>query len=60
MHGVGLDLDVRSWFSDEAPARPRAARARASRRRTRAPRLPPRVPTPKVPRDLIAKALRDL
>jgi radical SAM superfamily enzyme YgiQ (UPF0313 family) len=48
MHGVGLDLDVRSWFSG---ARPRA-------------RLPPdrrqkKVPSTQVPADLIANALRN-
>jgi radical SAM superfamily enzyme YgiQ (UPF0313 family) len=41
MHGVGLDLDVRSWFS-------------SSGRRGRARR---RVPAAQVPADLIAKAL---
>jgi len=48
MHGVGLDLDVRSWFSG---ARPRGA-SRARRQTAR------RVPTTQVPADLIANALR--
>jgi radical SAM superfamily enzyme YgiQ (UPF0313 family) len=43
MHGVGLDEDVRTWFDDGAPA-PRG------RRRAR-------VPAPKVPRNLIRRAL---
>ncbi len=43
MHGVGLDLDVRSWFSS-----PGAGGRRARRK----------VPAPDVPPDLIAKALR--
>jgi radical SAM superfamily enzyme YgiQ (UPF0313 family) len=52
MHGVGLDLDVRAWFSDgERPPSP----ARAGRRGARPGR---RVPAPKVPRDLISNALR--
>src|SRR6185295_5821472 len=42
MHGVGIDEDVRRWF--EAP--PRAARRAAAA-----------VPAPKVPRDLIRRAL---
>jgi radical SAM superfamily enzyme YgiQ (UPF0313 family) len=46
MHGVGLDLDVRSWFS--------GARSQARRR----PRQR-KVPTTQVPADLIANALRD-
>ena len=50
MHGVGLDLDVRSWFSGaRAPGAPRA-RLRPRQRR---------VPTTQVPADLIANALRD-
>jgi hypothetical protein len=47
MHGIGLDVDVRTWFVDGPKDRPRA-------RAKRAPRLPP----PDVPRDLIRKALR--
>jgi hypothetical protein len=42
MHGVGLDLDVRSWFSSPQ---------RGSRRARR------KVPAAQVPADLIAKAL---
>ena len=48
MHGIGLDEDVRTWFDDAAPApvsRPR--------RKLR----PPRVPAPKVPPNLIRRAL---
>jgi radical SAM superfamily enzyme YgiQ (UPF0313 family) len=44
MHGVGLDLDVRSWFARES------AEGRGRRRQ--------RVPAPQVPRDLILNALR--
>ena len=47
MHGVGLDLDVRSWFSG---ARPSGAKGAPRRRK---------VPTTQVPADLIANALRD-
>jgi len=47
MHGVGLDLDVRSWFSVSAGGGPNGGR-RARRK----------VPAPDVPPDLIAKALR--
>jgi radical SAM superfamily enzyme YgiQ (UPF0313 family) len=43
MHGVGLDEDVRTWFDDGAPA-PRGRRGA-------------RVPAPKVPRNLIRRAL---
>jgi hypothetical protein len=43
MHGIGLDADVRTWFA-EAPARPRARRAR-------------RVPPTTVPQNLIQEAL---
>ncbi|HXU02515.1 MAG TPA: hypothetical protein VN903_16235, partial [Polyangia bacterium] len=43
MHGVGLDQDVRTWFDEGAPA-PRARRGA-------------RVPAPKVPRNLIRRAL---
>jgi hypothetical protein len=60
MHGVGLELDVRSWFS-EPPARSRSAegkrRAKPVRRAAARPR---RVPTPKVPPDLISSALREV
>jgi len=49
MHGVGLDADVRMWFAEPAP-RPGRSNARAAR----APRLPP----PRVPPDLVRKALR--
>jgi hypothetical protein len=45
MHGVGLDLDVRSWFSSGSSG-PRGGR-RARRK----------VPAAQVPADLIAKAL---
>jgi radical SAM superfamily enzyme YgiQ (UPF0313 family) len=60
MHGVGLDIDLRSWFS-EAPeasrhSSDRRSRSRAGRRAAPAGR---RVPTPKVPRDLISNALRE-
>jgi len=50
MHGVGLDLDVRSWFSGP---RPRVTKGAGRRPRQR------RVPTTQVPADLIANALRD-
>ena len=60
MHGVGLDIDLRSWFSEpsEASHDPggRRPRSRAGRRAVPAIR---RVPTPKVPRDLISNALRE-
>jgi hypothetical protein len=42
MHGLGLDEDVRSWF----PPRPTDGRAKAKR-----------LPSPKVPPDLISRAL---
>jgi hypothetical protein len=60
MHGVGLELDVRSWFAEAAaPARRTARRAtRASARRP--PHRPRRVPAAKVAPDLIANALRGL
>jgi radical SAM superfamily enzyme YgiQ (UPF0313 family) len=56
MHGVGLDLDVRSWFSGARPPDPSGARPR--------PRAGPRprqrkVPSTRVPADLIANALRN-
>jgi radical SAM superfamily enzyme YgiQ (UPF0313 family) len=52
MHGVGLDLDVRSWFSG---ARPRgASQARLAPRPRRK-----KVPITQVPADLIANALRN-
>ena len=44
MHGLGLDADVRTWFTEPTVAKPRGKRA---------PRLPP----PEVPSDLIRKAL---
>ena len=47
MHGVGLDLDVRSWFSDARPRSP--SRARPGQRK---------IPTTQVPADLITNALR--
>ena len=50
MHGVGLDLDVRSWFSGPPPQVTKGARRRPRQRR---------VPTTQVPADLIANALRD-
>ena len=50
MHGVGLDLDVRSWFSGARPPGKSRARPRLRRRK---------VPTTQVPADLIANALRD-
>jgi hypothetical protein len=46
MHGVGLDLDVRSWFSSDSSSAHRGGR-RARRK----------VPAAQVPADLIAKAL---
>jgi radical SAM superfamily enzyme YgiQ (UPF0313 family) len=46
MHGVGLDLDVRSWFSSDSSWPQRGSR-RARRK----------VPAAQVPADLIAKAL---
>ena len=49
MHGVGLDLDVRSWFSDARPPGKSRARLRPRQRK---------VPTTRVPADLIANALR--
>jgi hypothetical protein len=50
MHGVGLDLDVRSWFSGARPRSASPARPRPHRRQ---------VPTTQVPADLIANALRN-
>jgi radical SAM superfamily enzyme YgiQ (UPF0313 family) len=49
MHGVGLDTDLRSWFAEPAESPRRAAAKR-----------PRRVPKPKVPRDLIWNALREV
>jgi radical SAM superfamily enzyme YgiQ (UPF0313 family) len=49
MHGVGLDLDVREWFEQPAPARDIGKRAR--RRATNA------VPRTTVPPNLIEQAL---
>jgi hypothetical protein len=55
MHGVGLDTDLRAWFSEPSDhRRPRSGAGRpaaATRRR--------RVPTPKVSPDLISNALRE-
>jgi hypothetical protein len=45
MHGVGLDEDVRRWFAPEAAAPRRRKPARAT------------IPKPRVPRDLIRRAL---
>src|SRR5450432_3876642 len=60
MHGVGLDIDLRSWFSEPSESSrhssDRRPRSRAGRRAAPARR---RVPTPKVPRDLISNALRE-
>lgn len=42
MHGVGLDEDVRTWFDERATRRRKGARV---------------VPAPRVPRDLIRRAL---
>ena len=50
MHGVGLDLDVRSWFSGSRSPGTSRARPRPRQRK---------VPTTQVPADLIANALRD-
>jgi radical SAM superfamily enzyme YgiQ (UPF0313 family) len=50
MHGVGLDLDVRSWFSGARSPGMSRARLRPRQRK---------VPTTQVPADLIANALRD-
>jgi radical SAM superfamily enzyme YgiQ (UPF0313 family) len=47
MHGVGLDLDVRSWFSSGSSWGPHRGGRRARRK----------VPAAQVPADLIAKAL---
>ena len=52
MHGVGLDLDVRSWFSGPRP--PGGSRARPHSRSRQS-----RVPSTQVPADLIANALRN-
>ena len=51
MHGVGLDEDVRRWFAPEA-----AGPTPAGRRRKPAPAT---IPKPRVPRDLIRRALAD-
>src|SRR5450755_2700686 len=60
MHGVGLDIDLRSWFSEPSESSwhssDRRPRSRAGRRAAPARR---RVPAPKVPRDLISNALRE-
>jgi hypothetical protein len=52
MHGIGLDVDVRTWFDV-----PTAAGGRATSRRRAQRRGHSSVPAPKVPRDLIARAL---
>jgi radical SAM superfamily enzyme YgiQ (UPF0313 family) len=52
MHGVGLDEDVRRWFA------PEAARPASSRRRRRKPARDA-IPKPRVPPDLIRRALAD-
>jgi len=50
MHGVGLDADVRTWFDTR-----HAVRATSRRRGQRS--ATSSVPAPKVPADLIARAL---
>jgi hypothetical protein len=52
MHGLGLDADVRTWFDTRPPAGPRGA-SRPRSQRGGGPVIPP----PKVPPDLIARAL---
>jgi radical SAM superfamily enzyme YgiQ (UPF0313 family) len=55
MHGVGLDTDLRAWFSEPSPEpRPR----RGSGRRAASPRRR-RVPVPQVSPDLIWNALHE-
>jgi radical SAM superfamily enzyme YgiQ (UPF0313 family) len=49
MHGLGLDLEVHTWFDEGAPAR------RGRRRPS-----PPAIPKTSVPPDLIARALAPL
>jgi radical SAM superfamily enzyme YgiQ (UPF0313 family) len=60
MHGVGLELDVRSWFSEPSARSRSAAGKRRPQPGRRAAARPRRVPTPKVPRDLISNALREI
>jgi hypothetical protein len=60
MHGVGLELDVRSWFSEPAVRSRAAVGKRRSKSGRRSAARPRRVPTPKVPRDLISNALREV
>jgi radical SAM superfamily enzyme YgiQ (UPF0313 family) len=50
MHGVGLDLDVRTWFESDGSASPREARDRR--------RAPDAVPRTRVPPGFIERALR--
>ena len=52
MHGVGFDVDVRTWFDTRPPAGPRGASRPRSQRGGG-----PVIPAPKVPPDLIARAL---
>ncbi len=49
MHGVGLDEDVRRWFAPEA--------ARSDRTPDAGERRGRRIPKPRVPADLIRRAL---
>jgi len=49
MHGIGLDLDVREWFTQPAPVRRVSKQARR--------RAAPAVPRTTVPPNLIARAL---
>jgi hypothetical protein len=58
MHGVGLELDVRSWFAEAAPPARRAARRATRASAHRPPHRPRRVPAANVAPDLIANALR--
>jgi hypothetical protein len=50
MHGIGLDADVRTWF-DTRPAEHATTRRHGQRNAAAS------VPAPKVPGDLIARAL---
>jgi hypothetical protein len=52
MHGMGFDVDVRTWFDTRPPAGPRGASRPRSQRGGG-----PVIPAPKVPPDLIARAL---
>jgi radical SAM superfamily enzyme YgiQ (UPF0313 family) len=49
MHGVGLEQDVRRWFAPEAAAAATRGRGRHKAR--------PTIPKPRVPTDLISRAL---